>query len=155
MADSICEIPVIRGYPPASGSFAKQSLLSNRLTVKFDTVNQEILFQGILPDKFLGGNLVCKLYWIMPTHTGGTVTFEVSYLRIGEGSDYTNTSFSATKTITTSSTGSGQLCIDSCTFTNIELGYSANTLNELFRIKIKATAFPSAINLLNIVFENP
>lgn len=153
MADTITEIPVIRGFPSVATP-PKMRLYQNRLTPTFTAAGQEILFQHVLPDRYKGGNLRFKLF--STTDQLGAYTWELSFKRLSAGSIYTAAPYTATKILTSSTDTSLIILIDNITFTNTELGYSASALDELFLLKVKMNTLPSLAQhgLLNIIVEN-
>lgn len=155
MAETITELPILRAFP-SSGTPAKLTLINNRPCIKFDAANQEMLFQSILPDKYIGGSLRVKLFWIADPYVVGNLTWEASYKKLAEGYNYLTSPYTSTKTLITTPLGLDLLNISYMTFTNIELGYDVNSLDELFIMKIKVNALQpaSAINLLNVILEN-
>lgn len=155
MAETITELPVLRAFPSSEPS-AKLTLLNNRPCIKFDSVNQEILFQSILPDKYIGGSLRVKLFWIANPYVPGNVVWEASYKKLAEGYNYSTALYTSTKTLITTPLGLDLLNISYITFTNTELGYDINSLDELFILKIKINTLQSAsaAYLLNVILEN-
>lgn len=155
MAETITEIPVIKAFP-SSGSAAKFTLLNNRPCIKYDTNNQEVLFQGILPDKYLGGSLRVKLFSVLNPYIAGSMVWEVSFKKLAAGVDYLGAGYNSTKTLLTTPSGLNILNIDYVTFTNTDLGYDINALDELFILKVKVNSLQSgsAVNLLNVMLEN-
>lgn len=155
MADTIMELPVVRAFQ-SGGTSAKLVLLNNRPTVRWDAINQEILFQGILTDKYLGGNVGIKFYWLTNPYVAGNTIWEYSFKRLSAGVDFSSTTYNATKTLTVASAGLNLINISTITFTNGELGYSVGALDELFQLKVRITTLVATtkIHLLNLILEN-
>lgn len=155
MADTIGELPVIRAFPSA-GTLAKIASLNNRFCVQFDTNNQELLFQGILTDKYLGGNIGFKLFWVASPYVAGTTTFELAFKRLSIGIDYTSAVYNIIRSGAFTAGGLNLINVSSISFTNAEMGYAVGALDELFQLRIKVTSLVggSKINLLNVVMEN-
>lgn len=160
MSDTITELPVLHAYPSANPA-PSLVIFNNRPTIQWNASTQEILLQGILTDKYIGGNLGVKLFNVQHPHVGVPYTWEVSFKKLPSGTNYLSTTYNATKTISTTSLGADLLNIDSVTFTNAELGYSVGAFDELFQIRIKAsgsiflgTVGAAKVHLLNVVLEN-
>jgi len=106
----------------------------------FDTTTQEIaIFSGILPQHYAGGGITVYIHYAMSTATTGTCGWDVSFERIGDGSqDIDSDGFASAQTITAVTVPGTSGNVD---IVNVAVTDGANmdsiAVGEVFRVRLR------------------
>lgn len=123
-----------------STNFAPLSSRNAHPVLLFDTTTQEIaFFTGVLPRNYAGGGITVYVHWSAASATTGTIGWDVSFERIGDGSQDLDADGFATAQVVTAATvpaTSGNVDI-----TNVAISNGANidsiAVGETFRLRIR------------------
>jgi hypothetical protein len=125
--------------PPAA-NYATLDTRNGHLVLDFDDTTQETaIFTGVLPRHYAAGGITVYLHWAATSATTGTVGWDVSFERIGAGSqDLDADGFAGAQTVTAATVDatSGNVKI-----TNVAVTNGANldsiAVGEAFRVRIR------------------
>ena len=125
---------------PSASNYATLDFRNNHPVLDFDTTTQETAqFTGVLPRNYAGGGITVYVHWAATSATTGTIGWDVSFERIGTGSqDIDSDGYATAQTITaaTVSGTSGNVSV-----TNVAVSNGANmdsiAVGEAFRLRIR------------------
>lgn len=128
---------------PLADNYATQDVRNNHPVLDFDdSVNEDIVFSGVLPRHYDGGGLVVYLHYAMSSATSGDIDWDVAFERIGDQQqDLDSDGFASVQSVdnTTVPGTSGLVDIVNVTFTD---GAQMDSIGvgEGFRIKVTRDA---------------
>jgi hypothetical protein len=126
--------------PPTSNG-ATYDLRNFHPVLDFDTTTQETaVFTGLMPQHYAGGNIVVYIYYSMSTATSGTVGWDITMERIGDGiQDIDADGWATAKTVTavTVPGTSGNVDVMTVTLTAGATDTDSVVAGEMFRLRIR------------------
>lgn len=125
---------------PPSSNFATFDTRNLHPVLDFDDTTQETaIFTGILPRHYAGGGITAYLHWATTSATSGTGGWDVSFERIGNGSQDIDADGFATAQTVTAATVSGTS--GNVSITNVAITDGANidsiAVGETFRVRVR------------------
>lgn len=101
-----------------------------------DTTAESVIFQGVLPEDYQGGDVNINICWVAETATSGGVVWgaEVERMAAG-GTDIDSDSFAAQQTITTTAPGTSGV-IDRASFTLTKSEADSWEAGDAYRLKL-------------------
>lgn len=125
---------------PPSSNFATFNLRNNHPVLDFDDTTQETaIFTAILPRNYGGGGITAYLHWVAAA-TSGTGGWDVTFERIGNGSqDIDSDGFATAQTVTAATVPgtSGNVAITSVAIADGAAGTDSTAVGETFRVRIR------------------
>lgn len=125
---------------PPTTNYATLDTRNSHPVLDFDDTTQEAaIFTGVLPRNYAGGGITVYVHWAATSATTGTVGWDVSFERIGAGSqDIDSDGYASAQTVTAATVDatSGNVKI-----TNVAISDGANidsiAVGESFRVRIR------------------
>jgi hypothetical protein len=137
--DTLCVLSPLDAYFPAT-NFATLGQRNQHFVLNFDTTTQETAFwRTALPRHYAGGGVTVYVHWAAATATTGTVGWDVSFERIGDGSqDLDADGFATAQTVTAATVPATTGNVD---ITNVAVTNGANidsiAVGEVFRVRVR------------------
>ncbi len=128
------------GYEPPSSNYATLDTRNGHPVLDFDTTTQETaIWTGVLPRHYAGGGITVYIHWAATSATSGTIGWDVSFERIGDGSqDIDSDGFATAQTVTAATVPGTSGNVD---ITNVAITDGANidsvAVGEAFRIRVR------------------
>ena len=128
------------GYEPPSSNYATLDTRNGHPVLDFDTTTQETaIWTGVLPRHYAGGGITVYIHWAATSATTGTIGWDVSFERIGDGSqDIDADGFATAQTVTAATVPGTSGNVD---ITNVAITDGANidsiAVGEAFRIRVR------------------
>jgi len=130
-----------RSNEPPTSNYATLDTRNTQMVLDFDTTTQETaIWSGVMPYNYAGGNLTVYVHSSMTSATSGTVGWDVTFERIGSGSQDTDSDgFATAQTITAATVPatSGNVFIQSVTATAGSTGTDSIAAGEKFRLRLR------------------
>jgi len=139
--DTLLILPALAGEPPSSNG-ATFDVRNQHPVLDFDdSTDESIVFSAVLPRAYAGGGLTIYIHWSATSATTGNVIWDVSFERIGDGQQDTDSDgFAAVNSVTDAAPGtSGHVTIASVAFTD-GADMDSVAVGELFRVKVTRDA---------------
>lgn len=138
--DTLCVFSP-RGNEPPSSNFASLDTRNTQVVLDFDTTTQEAaIWSGVMPYNYAGGNLTVYVHYSLTSATSGTCGWDVTFERIGSGSQDTDSDGFATAQTVTAATvpaTSGNVAVSSVTCTAGAAGTDSVAAGEKFRLRLR------------------
>lgn len=126
---------------PPSTNYATWDTRNQRPCLDFDTTTQETaIFSDVMPHGYAGGNLIVDVTAALTSATSGTLGWDVTFERVGSGSQDTDSDgFATAQTITATTVpgNSGDTITLSVTCTAGAAGTDSIAADDLFRLRIR------------------
>lgn len=137
--NTLCVFTPQNNEPPSS-NYATLDTRNGHLVLDFDATTQEAaIFKGVLPRNYAGGGITVYLHWAATSATTGTIGWDVSFERIGDGSqDIDSDGFATAQTVTAATVPGTSGHVD---ITNVAVTNGANmdslAVGEAFRLRVR------------------
>lgn len=137
--DTLVSFTALQNSPPATNP-ATFDVRNGTPVLDFDPTTQEIaIFLGVLPRHYSGGGITAYVHWAATSAVTGTVGWDVSFERIGDGSqDLDADGFATEKTITAATVPGTAGLVD---ITNVAFNNGAEidslAVGESFRLRVR------------------
>ncbi len=125
---------------PPSTNFATIDARNGHPCLDFDTTTQEVaIFTGIVPRNYAGGGITVYIHYAMTSAESGTVGWDISFERVGDGQqDIDLDSFATAQTVTAVTVPATTGLVD---IVNVAVTNGANmdsiAVGELFRLRVR------------------
>jgi hypothetical protein len=130
-----------RGYEPPTANYATLDTRNAHSVLDFDTTTQETaIWSGVMPYNYGGGNLTVYVHSSLTSATSGTVGWDVTFERVGNGSQDTDADgFATAQTITAATVPatSGNVLIQNVVCTAGAAGTDSIAAGEKFRLRVR------------------